>query len=328
MAGVPLIAVPLGPNLGLPVAVQPKAQWPRAQPSTPVINMDGVANTSTYNKPLYVSPDGTYATSAGLLPQGNVAAKSAPSGWMNAALDDSITAFRFDLYIEWASVEVNQAGRTLTLPPSTANALCPAPDLTQVAGGTLAARSYAVQAAYVRNGVLHGLPGGGSLSPASTLNVSANYLLRVSPPLYVAGYDGWVPLIGLNSAQPSVPPDLLTVGTPLRPLGFGVSYTEPSTGAAAGWTYNYSDASSGALHIPVARASAYDVYLYPAYRLDANRIELEGSNPLTAVSQAAAIAQSGDQRIALSAGSVVIALPNPGSVNATGGGGGGGAGQS
>jgi len=95
-----------------------------------------------------------------------------------------------------------------------------APALSQVAGGALAAATYYVVATYVS-------PSGETTASAeSTLAVGANNLLRVASPAAAGNATGWNVYVGTASGAETKQNS--------APLALGASWTEASSGLAAG----------------------------------------------------------------------------------------------
>ncbi len=143
-----------------------------------------------------------------------------------------------------------------------------APTLSQVAGGALGARNYWVRVAFVKKN-----PQNNSSvmyrSSAETANfaVSANNLLKVTSPAAVAGYDGWVVLIG-TGANAEVIEQRLGGGGAVNdgPIAFGTDYTEPTAGAVTSSTlrtpYDPSMDSGFTISERAASPTIYKGYLY------------------------------------------------------------------
>ena len=112
------------------------------------------------------------------------------------------------------------------------------PTLAQVAGGALGARTRYVRIAYVKSGFLY--MGATNTTPVppgdeSSLAISANNLLKVTSPAAVAGFDGWVPLVGSATNSEFTQPQGAS-GGPNTPVAFGTDWTEPAAGATVAGT--------------------------------------------------------------------------------------------
>jgi hypothetical protein len=93
-----------------------------------------------------------------------------------------------------------------------------APAPSQVAGGSLGARTYYVKTTYVNAN------GETSLSPEATFAVSADDLLQVASPPAVAGATGWNLYVSDSSGKEAIQ-------NPDSPMAIGTAWTEPASGA-------------------------------------------------------------------------------------------------
>src|SRR5207248_2761787 len=137
------------------------------------------------------------------------------------------------------------------------------PTLSQVAGGSLGARTRYVRIALLRSGLRWYGYSGTVTDGEASFSVSANNLLKVTSPPAQAGFDGWQPLVG-SSANGEV-----TQST-VASLSFGQDWTEPTTGAdvsnTVGTPWNSTDWNGATVLIEAAASTTY--YFYPYW--DAN----------------------------------------------------------
>lgn len=148
-------------------------------------------------------------------------------------------------------------GSNVSVPASSSFAAAPTPTLSQVPGGGIGATTYYVRLAYVKNGLIC-FPGA-----EASFAVAANNLLKVSSPPSVAGYDGWVPLIGTVAGATRVLGSGAPNGCPwLTWIPFGTDYTEPTTGLNGIGTQPYLTQWTGAI-TDTWLASGTTTYYYP-----------------------------------------------------------------
>ncbi len=197
-----------------------------------------------------------------------------------------------------------------------------APTLSQVAGGALGARTRFARIAYARS--LNGISTLYPVSAESSLAISANNLLKITSPASVAGYDGYVVLVGSATnaeyTQNHVPSGFNTTDIIL----FGTDWTESTTGFATNNT-QYDSVNWKSLTM-VDFGITTSVWMYPYYKLRTGVVELapfigSGGNPIAAQLQLA------DGNLPLStiiSGSYGFQANTPGaggSLSGTGGGG-------
>jgi hypothetical protein len=215
---------------------------------------------------------------------------------------------------QWSSFQIErQDGSIITIPISSSLAVAAAPTLSQVSGGSLAARTLYARIALIRNGEMY------AISAESSLAVSANNLLHIASPTAVAGYDGWAPMLanGSSGAEDVIPLALF--------IPFGTSYTEPSTGAVGGGNFVFSGDPVGqfAIHIwngATNLSAGTTYYFYPYYNTFTQLIEI---NYATAASPTLAAIQVANGNIPLSTGAIQITTPSGGGGSGGGSGGGG-----
>jgi hypothetical protein len=214
----------------------------------------------------------------------------------------------------WSAFDIlRQDGSVITIPASTSLAVAAAPTLSQVAGGSLAARTLYARIALIRNGEMY------AISAESSLAVSASNLLHIASPAAVAGYDGWAPMLSNGS-----PNDEDVIPLALF-IPFGTSYTEPSTGAVGGGSFVFAADPAGqfAIHVwngATNLGSGVTYYFYPYYNTFTQLIEL---NYATAASPTLAAIQVANGNIPLSSGAIQVTTPAGGGGSGGGSGGGG-----
>lgn len=258
-----------------------------------------LANVTSYT----FTPPGLQAPPWGTSPTGIIQYSTATDAGGGASIID----------IDWSAFTLQrQDGNTISVPASTSLALAAAPTLSQVAGGSLAARTRFVRIALIRNGMMYGI------SNEASLSISANNLLQVASPAAVAGYDGWAPLASAISNTESVIP--LAQFFP-----FGTNYTEPSTGLVTGGNFSFSTDPVGqhAIHIwngTTNLGAGTTYYFYPYYNTVTQLVEVNYS---TAASPTLAAIQVADGNFSLSNGAIVITTPAGSGGSGSGSGGGG-----
>ena len=144
-----------------------------------------------------------------------------------------------------------------------------APTLGQVAGGVLGARTRWARIAYARTIGASNLVGIYPVSAESSFAISANNLLKVTSPPAVAGYDGWVVLVGSASNAEIGQPQ---ANGATQILGFGSDWTEPTTGFKT-TNVAYDNANWKSLTLPDLDPSV-TVLIYPYYNLLTGIVEL------------------------------------------------------
>jgi hypothetical protein len=153
-------------------------------------------------------------------PQGSVIPVSSDASPFSYAAGGLVTGH---MYVAWtwsAFSAFRPDGSIISQSASSAMATPPAPTLSQVAGGALGARTRWARIGYVRDGKVY------RVGTNASFAVSANNLLKIASPAAVAGYEGWVPLVGSASGSEGFYPDNLNLSLP-----FGTDFTEPATGA-------------------------------------------------------------------------------------------------
>lgn len=94
----------------------------------------------------------------------------------------------------WSGFTIYRSdGTTIAAPSNTALPTPPVPALAQVAGGALGARTRFARIGYIKNHMVY------LVGPETSIAILANNLLKVASPASVAGYDGWIPLVGSAS---------------------------------------------------------------------------------------------------------------------------------
>ena len=200
----------------------------------------------------------------------------------------------------------------ITVAASSAATAPAAPTLGQVAGGALGGRTRYVRVAYVKELVMF------HISTESNFALSANNLLKVTSPAAVAGYDGWIPLVGDTTNQERQQSGAL----PTAPTAFGTDWTEPSGGANVTTGTKYSDDNAQLGGHVWDLAASVTRYFYASYDYLNKFVEFTGG-VLTAVSAQQAARQNRQNHYRLSEGAMSAATPAAGGGGSGGGGGGG-----
>lgn len=310
-------------------------------------NLDNVGDGPNFKRILNVNADNTFHASTSLNGTGGIPANTISANFISVTTTTPTSSASSAALFSWSigTLQRQDGSGIRIFPPSTLFSTAAAPTLSQVAGGTLAARTR-----FVRIGLVidHEIV---SVSAESSLAISANNLLQVASPTAAAGYEGWVPLIGTaTSAETleSVHGDTATLGGVL-PIAFGTNYTEPTTGfVALGVALNalhstpFTSAgatSQGQLVLNLSPSTTF--FAYPYYGITSDNPEFLPTGVISFIPQAnagnsgfftaknvsAAIAQCGDGIAALSTGAYSFTTPAAGSTGSASGGGGGGGGR-
>jgi len=194
---------------------------------------------------------------------------------------------------------------TITIPGSSDTAIIPGfvPSLSQVAGGSLGARTRYVRIGLVKDGIIFYGYNPVSTHDESSLAISANNLLKVASPGAVAGYDGWCPLVGTASGTEVTQP-----GTISTPIAFGTDWTEPSSGAQTSNTTNtpfdINYWNGAAVFIELTASTSY--YLYPYWDPARSIVRFKYA---TSPDPASSAVQYGDGSYPMTTGSIKIDVP-------------------
>jgi hypothetical protein len=198
-------------------------------------------------------------------------------------------------------------GSFFTVPSSASLPTPPSPTLSQVAGGALGGRTLFARIGYLKNHMMV------HVGAEASFVVSANNLLKVTSPPAVAGYDGWLPLIGSSSNG-----EFIQLET-----GFGTDFTESPAGFNATTTTPYDNTNMPAGVTAYQMPSSTTIYWYPFYDIALATTVFPDNGQLARNAGTAAL-QNGDGRIGLSPGGMSVAVPAAGgstSGTATNGGG-------
>lgn len=213
----------------------------------------------------------------------------------------------------WVAITIYKPdGTTFSVPASTSLPAPPTPTLSQVAGGALAARTRFVRIGYVKNKMVY------RIGAEASIALSANNLLKVTSPASVAGYDGWIPIVGsaANGEYFQTP----NPGSIAVPMAFGSDYTEPAGGINLfGTQYENTFMPVGVTATALTASTTY--YYYPWWEIDNAFLAFQGNNH-TAKTPVAANSQTSDGRVALSDGAMSALTPaaGVGGSGSTGGG--------
>src|SRR5258706_8397080 len=154
----------------------------------------------------------------------------------------------------------------------------------------------------------------------SSLAISANNLLKVTSPGAVAGFDGWVPLVGSTSNNEFTQPQGAS-GGPNTPVAFGTDWTEPTAGATISGTTPWNTAwgtktnfEGGVTAVELVASTGYFFYPYYDVVLGLPLLACPALTPPTALDGASAQIQNADGHIPLSnLGSMKATTPAAGS---------------
>lgn len=226
----------------------------------------------------------------------------------------------------WVALNLPGAGKKIYRPDgATVNvasrAQLPAPTLSQVAGGALAARTRWVMVFLMKDGFFYAGDLGGGAQNESSIAIGANNLLKVMSPAAVAGFDGWAVMVGETSGT-----ECSQAGNEFTAMAFGVDWTEPVGGAAINGRVIYSanwntQGTGGIITLPAASSTTLNWYLAYDQTIGAVRALNPNGNGViyaqTTRSATLAQAQNGDNMLALSYQPVTTTTPADG--NATSG---------
>ncbi len=261
--------------------------------------------------------------------QGNIPSAGIPVGFLS--ISGKAGPGCAVVLVTWAAQSlVRPDGSSFPLTSSTSQgpARPAAATASQVSGGALGARSYSVRVGLVKNGILWAISDG---IAGGSIAISANNLLKVTSPSADANADGWIPLVGVNSAGVEVMQNTLGGGSigAITPLAFGTNWTEPTAGANTAtdsthnaWAFDPAPTTVGPRWWNLALSATY--VLYATMRISSGVVTFPGGI-LTATNAADAALQSSDGFVALTNGSLSFATPAASSSGSgTGGGSGGG----
>lgn len=214
----------------------------------------------------------------------------------------------------WVAITIYKPdGTTFSIPASTALPAPPSPTLSQVAAGALAGRTRFVRIGYVKNKMVY------RVGAEASIAISVNNLLKVTSPGAVAGYDGWIPIVGSAANGEyfqTVNPGSITV-----PVPFGTDWTEPTAGVNLFGTQYENVFMPVGVTATALNASPTIYFYYPWWEIDAAFLAFQGNNH-TAKTPVAANAQTSDGRVALTDGAMSVPTPaaGVGGSGSTGGG--------
>jgi len=203
-------------------------------------------------------------------------------------------------------------GSTLTAPATNAYDRPAAPMLSQVASGALGARTLFARVAYVKINPENNAAVMYRTSAESSFAVSANNVLKITSPAAVAGYDGWVALIGTATGTEVIQERLGGGGAVYDgPIAFGTDFAAAEVTTSTTRTpYDPSMDNGFTISERAASPTHYKGYLYfdrlvgtggGVFRMAATST---GTWP-TATDEGAAQEQNGDGHIPLSFGVTV-----------------------
>jgi hypothetical protein len=232
-----------------------------------------------------------------LNPQGSMLPTPIDSSLFSYNSGGAVSGF---MWISWtwnAFTIYKPDGTTISVPASSSLATPPTAVLSQVAGGALAGRTRFARVGYAKNLMVY------HIGAEASLAVSANNLLKITSPASVAGYDGWMPLVGLTSNTEFF--------QPIGPVAFGTDWTEPSAGAVIAGDTPYDNTKMPAAVTARALLASTTYFFYPWWEIGAG-FAVFANNGSAAKSAAEAINQSRDGRIALSATAISGLTPAAG----------------
>ncbi len=261
--------------------------------------------------------DGSTAASDAHNPQGSVPPTTSDANPFSYSSWCVSVSGRGGIHWTWSGFTIYRAdGSTIVVPASSSLPAAAAPTLSQVAGGALAARTRCVRIALVKDTLMFGI------SAESSLAISANNLLHVASPAAVAGYDGWVPLVGDVNLGNEVVQSTVSFNPP---IAFGTDWTEPTAGATVptGSISQYNDDATALAAHDWGLAASTTYFYYPCWDVINGRVAFAGGGKMTAKSNLQAARQNRDGYISLAAAGPVSAL-TPAVGGSTGGAGGGG----
>lgn len=265
--------------------------------------------------------DGSTNVSDAMNPQGSTPPITADANPFSYSGVCPSSATRGSIAWTWSAFTIYRAdGTTISVPASSSLATTAAPTLSQVAGGALAARTRCVRIGLVKDKMLFGV------SAETSLAVSVNNLLKVTSPAAVAGYDGWIPLVGSVGTNDEVLQTGAGGALPASPIAFGTDWTEPTTGAIQPTGNNtqmndYSGVLKAAHDGNLAASTTYQYY--PCLDVANVLISFAGGGAMSAKSILQASRQNRDGYIPLAVlGAMPGVTPAVGSPSSGGGGGG------
>lgn len=196
----------------------------------------------------------------------------------------------------WAGFTIrNPDGTTISVGASSSLATPPSPTLTQVSLGSLGARTVFARIGYMKNGLIY------RVGASASLAVTANKVLKITSPVAVAGYDGWIALVGSASS---------TLFTQSVTIPFGTDFTEAATGFDTTTTpYNNASWPNGVVSTGLNISTTY--FFYPFWDLSLGTVLFTDAGA-TAKSDTAAIQQNSDEHVGLSAGAAAGLTPTAG----------------
>lgn len=250
--------------------------------------------------------NGTTKSSTAFAPQGSVL--PAPSE-RNAFSYNSGGPATGKMWLAWTWTGFQigtPAGGTINVPASSTLPAPPSPTVSQVAGGPAGARTLFVRIGYVKNLMIY------RVGSETSIAVLAGNALKVTSPPAIAGYDGWVPLVGTAANG-----EFIQVSLP-----FGSDFTESVSGFNSTTTTPYDNTfmPSGVTAQALNASQPYNFYEW--YDIDLNIVAFASRGSI-GPSMADAQAQNRDGRIALQFGPMVGSTPAaglPGSGSSIGGG--------
>ena len=310
-----------------PPAVPPTFDQVKLPVGPMQVSQDNLPDGPTFKRILNVNADNTFHVSSSFNNNGNVPASALNNGFLTLKLGSTGGS---SVVMQWGGSQAGLMDGSFINMGIGSFSPPPAPTLSQIAGGTNSAVTWFARIALVRDNMIM------AVGPEASFAVSANHLLSVASPSSVAGMDGWIPLISGSTNTEFVPTDRKN-GIGLNFIAFGTNYTEPTGGfsftgqGVNDWAVPLSSGSATSVtptNCLLAASTTY--FFYPSYDLVNQMLSFPAATGFTpglatAKNTFLAIAQCGDQRIALSTGAVSFTTPAAnGSSSTTGGGGGGG----
>jgi hypothetical protein len=190
----------------------------------------------------------------------------------------------------WTTITIYMPdGTTIVIAASTSLPAPPTPTLSQVAGGSLAARTRFVRIGYTKNGLIY------RVGAEASIAILINKLLYVTSPASVAGMDGWVPLVGATTSTEFTQ----SPRSPASPVAFGTDWTEPPAGANITATTAYDSTwLTGVVSTILNAVTQY--WFYPYWDIGASLVVFPDKG-LTTKTAASSNNQNKDGRISLAA---------------------------
>lgn len=211
------------------------------------------------------------------------------------------------MWVSWswpAFTIYNPDGTTIAVAASSGLATPVTPTLSQVAAGALGARTLYSRLGLLKNGLIY------RVGAEANLSVSAGNVLKITSPSAVAGYDGYVVLVG-SATNAEKLQDFVS---------FGTDWTEPAGGFdTTGTAYNNANWPNAVTAPDLNTNTTY--YNYPWWDLATSQL-LFPDGGQTVQSEVNANLQNSDQRVGLSPGAVQAITP-AGGLSGSGSGGGG-----